>query len=169
MFKSQSLRKGEGPQGTKQGWAGKAKEASVPSGGGVGVGGGGSRCLADSLPLFPQPGLPARGLGEPPILALFQSIPWAPFPGVQDLRERLPEKGPITASSPPPESREDRGPRRTFPIPLRLTFHTVSASPGFSPASFQEEIRPPPFIRTPLPSSRAPPPPAFPASSLVGR
>lgn len=120
------------------------------------------RCLADSFPLSPQPGLSACGLGEPSILALFQLIPWAPSSGVQNLKERLFEKpGPLPTHQSVLSSRREQGrlrPEVSLPGFSRLPFHTVSTSPGFSSASFQEEIRPPPFIRTPLPSTRHPPP-----------
>lgn len=118
--------------------------------------GGGGRCLVDSL-------LPPTQLGSQP--AATGSIPAnspGPHPGVQDLRERLLEKlGPLPSyqsSSSLPERTGRLRPRRSFLIPQSLTFRTVSASLGFSPASFQEEIRPPPFIRTPLPSARPPTP-----------
>lgn len=123
-------------------------------------GGGGQ--VPSRVPLSPQPGPLASNLGEPPLLAHFQTIPWAPSRGLQLLRKRLPEKtGPLpTHQSLHPCREQGRlRPGRSFPIPQSLTFHPGSACPGFSPASFQEEIRPPPFIRTLLPSSRHHPPP----------
>lgn len=91
---------------------------------------------------------------------------------MQLLRKRLPEKtGPLpTHQSLHPCREEGRlRPGRSFPIPPSLTFHPGSACPGFSPAPFQEEIRPPPFIRTLLPSSRHHPPPCFSCQLLDGK
>lgn len=110
----------------------------------------------------PRPGLSARGLGEPCLLAPFQLILWTLSPGEQDLKEKLFEKpGPLSTHQSLLSSCREQGrlgPEVSLPHFSSLTFHTVSASPGFSSASFQEEIRPPPFIRTPLPSTRHPPP-----------
>lgn len=132
---------------------------------------GGDGQVPSRVPLSPQPGPLASNLGEPPLLAHFQPIPWAPS-GVQLLRKRLPEKtGPLpTHQSLHPCREQGRlRPGRSFPIPQSLTFHPGSACPGFSPASFQEEIRPPPFIRTLLPSSRHHPPPCFSCQLLDGK
>lgn len=124
------------------------------------------------FPPFPSTWALRRGLGEPSILALFQLIPWAPSSGVQNLKERLFEKpGPLPTHQSVLSSRREQGrlrPEVSLPHFSRLTFHTVSASPGFSSASFQEEIRPPPFIRTPLPSTRHPPTPCFSCQLLGG-
>lgn len=124
------------------------------------------------VPLSPQPGPLASNLGELPLLAHFQPIPWAPSPGLQLLRKRLPEKTeplPTHQSLHPCREQGRLRPGRSFPIPQSLTFHPGSACPGFSPASFQEEIRPPPFIRTLLPSSRHHPPPCFSCQLLGGK
>ena len=128
------------------------------------------RCLAESLLPSLQPRPPASGLGEPPSSGSIPanslgSLPWgAGLEGEASWKKKqnkiqglfLPIKASSTA-----KSREDPRPGRSFPIPQSLTFQTASACPGFSPASVQEEIRPPPFIRTPLPSTRLPSPLLF--------
>lgn len=133
-------------------------------------GGGGQ--VPSRVPLSPQPGPLASNLGEPPLLAHFQTIPWAPSRGLQLLRKRLPEKtGPLpTHQSLHPCREQGRlRPGRSFPIPQSLTFHPGSACPGFSPASFQEESDPLPSSGPYFPHPDTTHPPCFSCQLLGGK
>lgn len=86
--------------------------------------------------------------------------------GVQGRRSFLRSPGPFLATKlfSSPRETEASGHR---PAPQGLTFQAASAPPGFSPAPFQEEIRPP--SRHPDPTSlMETPPPCFSCQLLGG-